>query len=45
VRPTDLGEATDRWIAETLASAPPMTERQAARISAILFGAAPGTEP
>jgi transcriptional regulator with XRE-family HTH domain len=40
-RPTDLGEATDRWIAETLASAPPMTDRQAARISAILFDAPP----
>ena len=37
VRPTDLGEATDRAIAEMLASAPPMTERQAKRISAILF--------
>lgn len=40
-RPTELGEATDRWIAETLASAPPMTDRQAARISAILFGGRP----
>jgi transcriptional regulator with XRE-family HTH domain len=36
-RPTDLGEATDRWIAETLASAPPMTERQRAAISAIFW--------
>ncbi len=36
-RPTDLGDATDRWIKETLASAPPMTERQAARIAAILW--------
>ena len=40
IRPTDLGTAADRWIAETLASAPPMTERQAARLSAILFGKA-----
>ena len=39
-RPTDLGDAADRWIAETLASAPPLTERQAARISAILFSKA-----
>jgi transcriptional regulator with XRE-family HTH domain len=39
-RPTDLGDATDRWIADTLASAPPMTERQAARVSAILFSKA-----
>lgn len=40
LRPTDLGAAADLWIAETLASAPPMTERQAARLSAILFGKA-----
>lgn len=40
LRPTDLGTAADLWIAETLASAPPMTERQAARLSAILFGKA-----
>jgi transcriptional regulator with XRE-family HTH domain len=40
ILPTDLGAAADRWIAETLASAPPMTERQAARLSAILFGKA-----
>jgi transcriptional regulator with XRE-family HTH domain len=40
-RPTELGDATDRWIAETLASAPPMTDRQAARISAILYGGRP----
>ncbi|MCI4357410.1 MAG: helix-turn-helix transcriptional regulator [Thermoplasmata archaeon] len=39
-RPTDLGEATDRAIAELLAAAPPMTDRQAARMSAILFGGA-----
>jgi transcriptional regulator with XRE-family HTH domain len=39
-RPTDLGDATDRWVAEMLASAPPLTERQAARISAILFSKA-----
>ena len=38
--PTDLGTAAHLWIAETLASAPPMTERQAARLSAILFGKA-----
>jgi transcriptional regulator with XRE-family HTH domain len=40
-RPTDLGAATDQWIKDTLASAPPMTDRQAARTSAILFGRAP----
>lgn len=40
VRPTDLGDATDRWIADTLAAAPPLTERQAARISAILWAKA-----
>ena len=39
-RPTDLGDATDQWIRETLAAAPPLTERQAARISAILFSKA-----
>jgi transcriptional regulator with XRE-family HTH domain len=38
LRPTDLGTAADRWVAETLASAPPLTERQAARLAAILFG-------
>ena len=32
--------AADQWIAETLATAPPMTERQAARLSAILFSRA-----
>ena len=37
LRPTELGAAADRWIAETLATAPPLTERQAARISALLF--------
>ena len=40
LRPTDLGAAADQWIAETLATAPPMTERQAARLSAILFARA-----
>jgi len=40
LRPTDLGAAADQWIAETLATAPPMTERQAARLSAILFSRA-----
>lgn len=40
-RPTDLGAATDQWVRDTLAAAPPMTDRQAARISAILFGKAP----
>jgi hypothetical protein len=36
----DLGDAADRWVAETLASAPPPTERQIARIRAILSGEA-----
>jgi transcriptional regulator with XRE-family HTH domain len=40
LRPTELGAAVEQWIAKTLASAPPMTERQAARISAILFSKA-----
>jgi transcriptional regulator with XRE-family HTH domain len=40
LRPTDLGTTADAWIAQTLASAPPLTERQAARLSAILFGKA-----
>jgi transcriptional regulator with XRE-family HTH domain len=39
-RPTDLGAHTDQWVKDTLASAPPMSDRQAARISAILFGKA-----
>lgn len=39
-RPTDLGPDADRWVAEALASAPPMTDRQAARLSAILFNGA-----
>jgi hypothetical protein len=37
---TDLGDAADRWVAETLASAPPPTEQQIARIRAILSGEA-----
>lgn len=40
IRPTDLGDTTDQWIRETLRTAPPLTERQAARISAILFSKA-----
>jgi transcriptional regulator with XRE-family HTH domain len=40
IRPTDLGDATDQWIKDTLASAPPLTERQAARLAAILFSKA-----
>ena len=40
IRPTDLGAAADQWVADTVASAPPLTERQAARISAALFGRA-----
>jgi transcriptional regulator with XRE-family HTH domain len=40
VLPTELGATADAWIAETVASAPPMTERQAARLSALLFGKA-----
>jgi transcriptional regulator with XRE-family HTH domain len=34
---TDLGEATDRWIEKTLKTAPPLSEEQARRISAVLF--------
>lgn len=37
-RPTDLGRDVDEWIRKTLASAPPLTDRQARRISEILFG-------
>lgn len=37
LRPTELGRDTDAWIARTLASAPPLTRRQAERISAVLF--------
>jgi transcriptional regulator with XRE-family HTH domain len=40
LRPTDLGDATDQWIRDTLASAPPLTERQAARVAAILWSKA-----
>jgi transcriptional regulator with XRE-family HTH domain len=40
-RPTELGRDTDRWIAETLATAPPLTKRQAERVSAALFGRTP----
>jgi hypothetical protein len=36
----DLGDAADRWVAEMLASLPPPTERQLARIRAILSGEA-----
>lgn len=39
-RPTDLGPAVDDWVARTLATAPPLTKRQAERISAALFGRA-----
>ena len=40
LRPTELGRDTDDWIARTLATAPPLTRRQAERISAALFGRA-----
>jgi len=40
LRPTELGRDTDDWIARTLATAPPLTQRQAERISAALFGRA-----
>jgi transcriptional regulator with XRE-family HTH domain len=40
LRPTELGRDADEWIARTLATAPPLTERQAKRISAALFGRA-----
>jgi transcriptional regulator with XRE-family HTH domain len=40
LRPTDLGRDTDEWVARTLATAPPLTKRQAERISAVLFGRA-----
>jgi transcriptional regulator with XRE-family HTH domain len=39
-RPTELGPGVDNWIAQTLATAPPLTRRQAERISAALFGRA-----
>jgi transcriptional regulator with XRE-family HTH domain len=39
-RPTDLGPDVDDWVAKTLATAPPLTKRQAERISAALFGRA-----
>lgn len=38
LRPTELGRDTDAWIAHTLATAPPLTRRQAERVSAVLFG-------
>jgi transcriptional regulator with XRE-family HTH domain len=40
LRPTELGRNADEWIARTLATAPPLTKRQAERISAALFGRA-----
>jgi transcriptional regulator with XRE-family HTH domain len=39
-RPTDLGPEVDDWVARTLATAPPLSKRQAERISAALFGRA-----
>jgi transcriptional regulator with XRE-family HTH domain len=41
-RPTELGRDADAWIARTLATAPPLTTRQAKRISEVLFGRVPG---
>jgi transcriptional regulator with XRE-family HTH domain len=40
LRPTELGRDADAWVARTLATAPPLTTRQAKRISAALFGRA-----
>lgn len=40
LRPTELGRDTDAWVARTLATAPPLTKRQAERISSALFGRA-----
>ena len=40
LRPTDLGLDVDEWVARTLATAPPLSKRQAERISAALFGRA-----
>jgi transcriptional regulator with XRE-family HTH domain len=40
LRPTELGRDADDWIARALATAPPLTRRQAERISAALFGRA-----
>ena len=40
-RPTELGRDADNWVARTLATAPPLTERQAKRISEVLFGRVP----
>jgi transcriptional regulator with XRE-family HTH domain len=40
-RPTDLGPGADAWVARTLATAPPLTTRQAKRISEVLFGRVP----
>ncbi len=40
LRPTELGRDADQWIARTLSTAPPLTRRQAERISAALFGRA-----
>jgi transcriptional regulator with XRE-family HTH domain len=40
LRPTDLGPDVDDWVAKTLATAPPLSKRQAERISAALFGRA-----
>ena len=40
LRPTDLGRDTDEWVARALATAPPLTRRQAERVSAALFGRA-----
>jgi transcriptional regulator with XRE-family HTH domain len=40
LRPTELGRDADEWVARTLSTAPPLTRRQAERISAALFGRA-----
>jgi transcriptional regulator with XRE-family HTH domain len=40
LRPTELGRDADEWVARTLSTAPPLTRRQADRISAALFGRA-----
>lgn len=41
LRPTELGRDTDEWIARALSTAPPLTTRQAERVSAALFGRVP----
>lgn len=37
-RPSELGKDIDDWVRQTLATAPPLTDAQAHRISMIMFG-------